>query len=180
MKHRVIQQTPELVILVRLGGARSSFRSEDFFSTPPTILSAGFRIAIKFGIDYQHQAISTDHAPHTLRESIQAGLEQSGHAKHLVHLAVEFLEAGASSLDLAVLADFAGEAAPNYLRLRRLIAKLCVDTCNAQGWVIPFTQVTMHLAKPPAPPDDPGTARIRHGDPVGAADETSSDPVEHG
>lgn len=177
---RVIQQTPELVILVRLGGARSSFRSEDFFSTPPTILSAGFRIALTFGIDYQHQAISTGRAPNTLRESIQAGLEHSGHAKHLLHLTVEFLEAGASSLDLAVLADFAGDAAPNYFRLRRMIAKLCVDTCNEQGWVIPFTQVTMHMAAPPPSPDDAGTARISHGDPVGAAHEASSDPVEHG
>jgi hypothetical protein len=149
---RIIQQTPELVTLVRLGNARTSFRSEDFFSTPPTILSTGFRIALTFGIDYQHQAIVTDTAPRVLRESIQAGIEDSGEAMLLLHLEVEFLEAGASSLDLAVLADFAGDAAPNYMRLRRRIAKLCVDTCNERNWVIPFMQVTMHMAKPEAQP----------------------------
>ena len=31
--------------------------------------------------------------------------------------------------------------------LRRIIPRVCVDVCNEQGWVIPFTQITLHQAK---------------------------------
>jgi hypothetical protein len=27
-----------------------------------------------------------------------------------------------------------------------MVQQACVDTCNNQGWVIPFTQVTVHSA----------------------------------
>jgi hypothetical protein len=30
----------------------------------------------------------------------------------------------------------------------RQLAGFCVDVCNENGWVIPFTQLTLHVAPP--------------------------------
>jgi hypothetical protein len=39
-----------------------------------------------------------------------------------------------------------GSAAKAYFKAQRLIQQACVDTCNREGWVIPFTQITVHSA----------------------------------
>jgi hypothetical protein len=146
-KHgRVTVQTPEIVTVVELGGARRNFRAQDFFSQPPTVLSAGFRLWTTFGVDYRHQAQATNEIPRELERRIRDAITAGGHREHLVHLAVEFKEAGASSLDIAALVDLAGAAAPDYQRLLRLVQRTCVDTCTENRWVIPFTQVTLHMA----------------------------------
>ncbi len=36
-------------------------------------------------------------------------------------------------------------------RLNRLIQATCADACNDEGWVIPFTQITLHTASRHAP-----------------------------
>ena len=56
-------------------------------------------------------------------------------------------EAGASSLDFEILADFSGKAAQYHNVLARAIQRIAVDACNKYGWVIPFTQLTRHTAK---------------------------------
>ena len=39
-----------------------------------------------------------------------------------------------------------GNVAASYFTIARLIQQTCVDICNHEGWVIPFTQVTIHQA----------------------------------
>jgi len=56
-------------------------------------------------------------------------------------------EAGASSLDFEILADFSGKVAQYHNVLARAIQRIAVDACNKYGWVIPFTQLTLHTAK---------------------------------
>jgi hypothetical protein len=146
---RVILQTPDWVEMVLLGGSRKMYTVLDFVALSPENLSRNFRVRSVFGIDYGHQEISTTEVPDLLRDHIRTGLLESSFLKDpddLVHLAVEFSNAGASSLDYTVLADFRGSIAQNYNKIQRLIAKLCVDACNENGWVIPFTQVTLHQA----------------------------------
>lgn len=143
---KVVLQTPEIVRLVLLGGSRKTFGTLDFLAQYPQVLSTGFRLDVTFGLDYRHQAAITGDIPETIAVVLRAALEREALARHLANLAVEFAEAGASSLNLKVLADFAGAAAPHYFILRRALQRICVDACNAQGWVIPFTQVTLHLA----------------------------------
>ncbi len=143
---KVTQQTPEIVRVVLLGGIRRTFSVQDFLAQSPRTLSAGFRLEVTFGLDYQHQAISTETIPTALEAQIHQALDEGGHTHALVNLHVEFAQAGASSLDQKVLADFSGEAAPQYHVLNRAIQRICVETCNAHGWVIPFTQLTLHVA----------------------------------
>ena len=153
---KVILQTPEIVRLILLGGGRRTFPTSDFLAQSPIVLSTGFRLSVQFGLDYQHQALITREIPTRLASKLHEDLIRDGYEKEIVNLKVEFAAAEASSLDLHVMADFAGAAAPNYHVLRRALQRICVEACNDYGWVIPFPQLTLHMASATntgSPPD---------------------------
>jgi hypothetical protein len=102
---------------------------------------------LSFGIDYQHQALVTGEIRQALEDYLRSHLAQHKLGAHLKDLFVEFEEAAASSLNFLIYTSFSGEAADSYYRLRRLLQTLAVDACNAHGWVIPFGQMTVHLAQ---------------------------------
>ena len=85
-------------------------------------------------------------AKYRLEEKNKAELTRDGYGRDIINLVVEFKEAGASSLDHEIIADFSGKVAQNYNVLARAIQRIAVDACNKYGWVIPFTQVTLHTA----------------------------------
>ncbi len=143
---KVLKQTPEMVQLVKLGGSRVTYRTTDFLAATPENISANFRLSVTFGVDYQHQAISTDRIPTLMHEHLTDAISAKVGADNLISLAVEFKEAGASSLDYEVIIDLSGDVAARYDALQRLTQRTLVDACNEHGWVIPFTQITMHQA----------------------------------
>lgn len=146
---RVISQTPDFVELLELGGARRMIPSAAFLTLNPVNLSTDFRIRSVFGIDYAHQVEAVAEAPQKLSQVIEDGLKELAGPDNLKNLAVEFKAAGASSLDLEIMADFDGRAASKYYRLSRAVQRLAVEACNQYGYVIPFTQVTIHTSSPP-------------------------------
>lgn len=141
---KVAVQTPEMVQLVLLGGSRKTYPTTEFLTQSPKNISTSFRLRVKFGIDYRHQAECTDKIPEMLKAAILEGLQAEGHTERLVSLEVEFKEAAASSLDFEILADFKGRAARHHEHLDRMLHRLAVEACNRHGWVIPFTQITLH------------------------------------
>ena len=143
---RVIEQTPEFVEIIRLGGARKFYPTGSFLDMAPTNLSRNFRINSIFGIDYQHQGISTSEVPLIFETRLNQELIEMLGNNLVKNVSVQFKSAGASSLDYEVLADFTGEAASKYSQLHRIIQRVCVDVCNEQDWGIPFTQITVHQA----------------------------------
>jgi small-conductance mechanosensitive channel len=143
---KVLQQTPEQIVLVRRGGSLKTYATADFIEQRPENLSRDFRIRTLFGIDYSHQAESTGSIPERLEAAVEAALVAEVGREQVRRVRVELAAAGASSLDYAVLVDLSGEVAARYNALTRLLVRTCVDTCNAEGWVIPFTQVTVHQA----------------------------------
>jgi hypothetical protein len=145
---KVVVQTPEIVKLKLLGGASITYNTPDYLARTPMNLSSGFRLWIVFGIDYAHQAIITKEIPALLETAIIDELTAEGHGELINSIQVQFKEAGPSSLDVAILADFKGDAGSEYNQLQRTIQRLCVDMCNRHHWVIPFQQVTVHMAKP--------------------------------
>jgi hypothetical protein len=153
---KVIRQTPEWVQLVLHGNSVKTFTTAEFISQNPQNLSLGFSVRKTFGIDYSHQAIATDEIPSILQSRIDSSLRGFLSPEEVVNVRVEFASASSSSLDMAVLADFSGEAAAKYYQLDRAIQRICVETCNDHGWIIPFTQITMHQA--PAPDLSPAIA----------------------
>lgn len=143
----VALQTPELVTL-RVLGSDKTYSVDSFLGANPQNLSrCGFAIIVKFGIDYQHQGLVTGEIRRQLEEYISSRLRESMWARHLQEFFVEFDEAAASSLNFTIYALFNGKAAESYFRIRRSLQSFAVDACNANGWVIPFTQMTVHLEK---------------------------------
>ncbi|MDF1824943.1 MAG: hypothetical protein P1U68_09895 [Verrucomicrobiales bacterium] len=158
---RIIAQTPEYVHLVKLGGAKLMIPTVDFLAKSSENLSHGFRVSTVFGVDYDHQSDSTTKIPETMWAFITKELVGLiDEREKLISLKVEFASAGASSLDLAIIADFDGSMAPKYQMLKRALQKYAVECCNENGWTIPFAQITLHNAFPeprkevPAPKEE--------------------------
>jgi hypothetical protein len=150
---KVRRQTIELVEIAVLDSL-VQYRTSDFIGQNVRNLSReGFGIAGTFGIDYQHQAICLDTVPGRFRESIIARFQQAGLGDDIRDILVEFKSAGASSLDYQIYLVLDGRAATSYFRAQRLLQQACVETCNREGWVIPFTQITIH---PPGETAEPG------------------------
>jgi hypothetical protein len=142
-------QSIEKVRLRRAGGSERVYATADFPGLVPEVLSRGFLLAVTFGVDYQHQAQVTSAVPEQLRSFVEQGLQAAGVGDLLRSMQVDFKQAGASSLDLVVLCEWTGDAAPRRFGLERLVNRLCVDACNRHGWVIPFAQLTVHAAATP-------------------------------
>jgi hypothetical protein len=134
----------EMVELVQRGGSRKTYLTGGFLALSPVNLSTNFRLKILFGISYGLQAESTRGVLKILDTHIREQIEKEGYEKALLNLKVEFAQAGASSLDLVVIADFKGEEAALYNRLSRAIQRWCVDACTQNNWDIPFPQLTIH------------------------------------
>lgn len=143
---KVVALTPEWVQLVLLGGSRKTYPVGAFLQLNPENLSSNFRVRVRFGIDYRHQADATKKIPQILEHEVEKGLRELIGVDDLKNLSVDFCEAGASSLDYLVLADFSGAVAARMERLERTIQRLLVDSANRHGWTIPFQQVTIHQA----------------------------------
>ncbi len=141
---KVASLSHEQVELVELGGRRTVYQTGDFLGKSPANLSRNFSLRVVFGLSYDLQAGITTTVLETMKTFLQKKLEENGYAEHCLSLAVDFLQAGPSSLDVAVLADFKGEQAPAYRRIERALNKWCVDCCNANNWEIPFPQLTVH------------------------------------
>jgi len=97
----VTELTTELIHLQNLTGTKTTIPSADFYNMTFDNLSRGdaFAITSQFGIDYSHQAISNNNIPKTLQKAITNALAETSFAEHVISVAVELKEAGASSLD---------------------------------------------------------------------------------
>jgi small-conductance mechanosensitive channel len=141
---RVLRQTIEVVELA-VRDSIVQIRTKDFLSQHIQNLSRdGFGIASTFGIDYQHQGICLDTVPGRFQKSIKARFEKADLKDDIEQLLVSFKEAGASSLDYQIYIVLKGRAANAFFKAQRLVQQACVETCNREGWVIPFTQITVH------------------------------------
>ena len=157
---RVLRQTIELVELV-IQDSITQIRTSDFIGQGMRNLTRdGFGIACTFGIDYEHQAICLDTVPGRFREAILARFEREGMKEEIRDIVVEFKTAGASSLDYQIYLVLDGRIAKAFFKAQRMVQQACVDTCNREGWIIPFTQITVHSADSAgAGTQQPGQAR---------------------
>jgi len=141
---RVIRQTIELVE-VSVKDSLMQIRSRDFIEQNVRNLTCeGFGISCTFGIDYQHQDISLTAVSDLFKSAIIKRFDQAGLKDDIKDILVEFNAAGASSLDYRIYMILKGAAASEYYTAQRMVQQACVDTCNREGWIIPFTQVTVH------------------------------------
>lgn len=141
---KVIGISLELIELIQRGGARCTYTLSNFLDASPQNLSLNFRIKELLGISYNNQKMVTTEAPAKLKAYLEKRLTDENYDKILLNLNVEFAKANDSSLDLVVIADFKGDAADIYNRLRRTLQRYCVDAASEFDWEIPFPQVTFH------------------------------------
>ncbi len=141
---RAVSISHETVELVERGGRRIFYRTQDFLASSPVNLSRNFRLRILFGISYDLQARATQEIPDIFQLYIEEKLKEEGYYKSCLNLSVEFYQAGDSSLDLLILADFKGEQAEVCAKLERFIQRCCVEACTVNNWEIPFPQLTFH------------------------------------
>ena len=144
IRGKVISLSHEMVELVQRGGAHKYYQTGGFLALSPLNLSMDFRLKVVFGLGYDLQKEAVTTIPATMESFIGEKIQEEGYGGGLLNLKIEFQSAGASSLDLVVIADFKGEMAPLYNRLNRAIQRWCVDACNRYGWDIPFPQLTIH------------------------------------
>ncbi len=143
---QVSRQSPSAVHLGELGGEDVVYPTDVFVGLNPRRLSEGFRIVSTFGIDSRHRTIATTEVPERMREKLEQGLPEVVPREYIKAVAVYFQSAAASSLDYAIHVDVAGEAARRTPKIRHAIQRILVDTCNDNGWEIPFTHITLHQA----------------------------------
>lgn len=141
------------------GDNRLILPAAEFASQSIERLTDGYRVSITFGLDYGDQAAITTTMLDTMLRGVEARWRSSPWADSLVSVSAEFKEAGASSLDYFVRVDCDGSQAFQFATQKRALARFCVDVCNEEGWVIPFTQLTLHVAKDDANDDSRDPAR---------------------
>lgn len=141
---KVIGLSLEFIELEDLGGGRRTYLVSDFLSLSPLNLSTDFRVVETFGISYRHQKESTNSVLVLLEEFLLQKIKEEDYEHGLKKLLVQFDSAGDSSLNIKVIANFTGDMAPLYFRMRRSINRWCVDACNTYDWEIPFPQLTIH------------------------------------
>ena len=143
---KVTFQSPEQVVVRLIGGAYKHFKVDQFLGLNPLNLSKGYGIEQVIGIDYQHQQPLLQEVIPRFKEKIQSYLKDflKDEYQYVKEFMVEYMNAGASSLDIRFFLVCSGELGAKKLLLERRIQMGFVDVCNEFGYVIPFQQVTLH------------------------------------
>ena len=136
VRGKVVGISLELIELIQRGGARNTYTLRNFLDNSPENLSLNFRVKERIGISYNHQQTVTTEAPNRLKDYLTERLMEDSYTEILLSLNVEFEKANDSSLDLIVIADFKGESADIYNRLRRALQRYCVDASTKFDWEI--------------------------------------------
>ena len=143
---RVVSQTPELVQIVELGGARRTFETTAFLADAPRNLSTGYRIKTEFGLDYQHLDIAVSEIPTRLAEHVRAELIDLLGENGVRNVDVDLLRTDDSAIIFEIETDISGDRASRYEDVERCVAHAMVAAANQNGWVIPFPQMVLHRA----------------------------------
>lgn len=147
VRGKIVGLSLELVQIIQRGGALSTYQMSDFLSQSPKNLSKSFRIKETVGIAYKHQKESTTSILQILELGINKRAIDEGYKESVQSIRVEFESAAESSLNLVVIADFKGDVADIYNRLRRSIQRWSVDICTENDWSIPYPQLEVHAEK---------------------------------
>ena len=87
---KILNQTPEIVEMVLLGGSHKTYPTLEFLKQNPNNITVNFRLNVTFGIDYQHQSLCTREIPDTLQRILREELYNEGFEKDILNLKVEF------------------------------------------------------------------------------------------
>lgn len=143
---QILRITPDITEVRYGGGTAGVISTADLYTLDALNLSrnGSFGVAGLFGIDYAHQGLAVDEVAPKFEAGVHAILQEHGLSAHLKSTLVDFKSAGSSSLDYLIFLTFDSKVAQQYFTIERLIQQACVKVCNAEGWGIPFPQMTLH------------------------------------
>lgn len=146
---QVTLQSPEQVILKTIGSEILNYKASEFFVKVPKNHSNGFSIEFIFGVDYSHQKILFSEVIPTFKESVESKLKETypDFNDCFEGLRIEFVKAGASSLDIRFFVKVRGSMASKKFMITRSIQASFVEVCNDNNYIIPFDQLTVHMEK---------------------------------
>lgn len=141
---KVMTQTPEQVVLEKIGGSRQSLMVLDFWKLKPENLSQGYGIDLYLGIDLALQSLATGEVEANLKKYFcETFLNREG----VNELIVEFSDVGPHGLNYYIHLNFNGQLASKRLDMERLMQKTFVDACNLYGYKVPSEQLTIHMQR---------------------------------
>ncbi len=146
---KITFQSPEQILIKLIGGAVKFIKTDEFLKSDPVNISNGFGIEQVIGVDYSHQSIVLSEVIPNIRESIIGSLKdylKDDYEGGVYEVQVDFKNTGASSLDIRFFVICAGSLAPKKMILERKIQAAFVEVCNANDYIIPFSQMTVHMA----------------------------------
>ena len=143
---QILRITPDITEIRYGGGTAGVISTADLYTIDALNLTrnGSFGVPGVFGIDYAHQRAAVDEVAGKFEAGILQSLSEHGLAEHLKSSLVDFKSAGSSSLDYLIFLTFDSKVAQQYFTIERLIQQACVKVCNAEGWGIPFPQMTLH------------------------------------
>ncbi len=141
---KVESQTPELVQLIELGGARLTYSTQEFVNAAFRNISTGFRIRQAFSISYKHQLQAIDQIPALLTKHLQAGLEAYISPEDINHVEVDLKAAANWAIEYDVEIDVKGTQAHRFEDIEGEITRLLIEACNIYELEIPFPQLVVH------------------------------------
>jgi len=144
---QIHSQTMEQVTLYNYASLKY-YSTSDFLSQKPRNLSKGYRLVIKFGLDYGTQSRVCNELPEIFQEGLKKYLQYyyKKEPPVITSLHVNFESAGDSSLNLIILVKVDGLYGEDYYPLKWDVNKYLVQICNDNDLVIPFTQMTVSLS----------------------------------
>ncbi len=148
---KIIQQTPEQVVLVKLGGSYKTLLTTAYLAKNPENLSRQFRVSTVFGLDYRYQHIATKEIPEIIRISVLKLFVESYSNELVKSVNVDFSKASSSSLDFQISLDVDGSLASQHDILIRLLQRAAVEASNQNNWLIPYPQLTINNSKDSSP-----------------------------
>ncbi len=162
----VLNQNPDTVELKKRGGELLSIPTAHFYAMSMTNLTrlGTFGVTSSFGVDYNHQHISTTEIPTQLKIAVDAAISASDLADALQEVRVELAEAANSSINYWIFVTMHSRVAFSYYRVERIIQSACIETCGHRGWTIPFPHISL-VNKPDAVAN---TANTSQGKPYSA------------
>jgi hypothetical protein len=145
---KVTFQSPEQVVIRMLGGANKFLKLDQFLNLNPLNLSNGYGIEQIIGVDYGHQDLLLTNVVPNFKEKLQLYIKDflKEEYKFVKEFQIEFNNTGASSLDIRFFIVCSGELAAKKRMLERRINMGFVEVCNEFNYVIPFSQMTVHMA----------------------------------
>ena len=145
---QVTSQSPEAVQLRIPGRSICYLRTPDFLAGNPVNLSEnGFGLYIHCDLDHQHRYQVAPSIRTVLEKQVRSALEREEFGVHLRRLQVGFRGAERYALGLGVFAAFSGEAAPQYIQIRRALREIIFDTCNDNGWSLAYSELKINTDK---------------------------------